>query len=82
MNLNYSKEGKIPGHLKHTDLESITIIKNQMEESVCKIYGTNKNGTGFFCAIQNTKEWDSPNLYVLITSNDILGKQDIKQDKK
>lgn len=58
------------------------IIAKQMKESVCKIYGNNMNVTGFFCAIQNVKDWDSQNLYVLMTSNHVLGKQDIEPNKK
>jgi hypothetical protein len=54
-NLNYYKEGDIPGHVKQANLEAMMTIAKQMQESVCKIYGTNLNGTGFFCMIQNMK---------------------------
>ena len=53
-----------------------------MQESICKISGTKLNGTGFSCMIQNIKEWNSSNLYVLMTNNHILGEQDIKPNKK
>lgn len=81
-NLNYYKEGDIPGHVKKTNLETMMIIAKQMQESVCKIYGKNMNGTGFFCVIQNVKDWDSQNYYVLMTSNHVLGKQDIEPNTK
>lgn len=42
------KEGEIPGHVKKANLEAMIIITKQMAESVCKIYGTELNGTGFF----------------------------------
>ena len=81
-NLNYYKEGLIPGHVKKTNLETMMVIAKQMQESVCKIYGKNMIATGFFCAIQNVKDWDSQNLYALIASNHVLGKQDIEPNKK
>ena len=67
--LSYSKEGDVPGHVKHSNLDTVLLIAKQMQESVCKIYGTNINGTGFFCMIQNMKEWNSSFLYVLMTSS-------------
>ena len=79
---NYIKEGDIPGHVKQTNLEAIKILAKQMEESVCKIYGSKLNGTGFFCAIQNMKEWNPQSLYVLMTNNHVLGEKDIKPHKK
>ena len=79
---DYIKEGDIPGHVKKINLEVMMIITKQMKESVCKIIGNNFNGTGFFCMIQNMKDWNSPLFYVLMTNNHILGKEDIKPIKK
>ena len=80
--LSYSKEGDVPGHVKHSNLDTLLLIAKQMQESVCKIYGTKLNGTGFFCMIQNMKEWNSSFLYVLMTNNHVLGEEDIKSNKK
>ena len=80
--LSYIKEGDVPGHVKHTNLDTLLLIAKQMQESVCKIYGTKLNGTGFFCMIQNMKEWNSSFLYVLMTNNHVLGEEDIKSNKK
>ena len=52
-----------------------------MKESVCKINGPKQNGTGFFCMIQNLKEWNSPTLFCLMTNNHVLGNEDIKPNK-
>ena len=76
------KEGDIPGHVKKANLEAMIIITKQMAESVCKIYGTKLNGTGFFCAIQNMKEWNPRLLYVLMTNNHVIGEKDIMPNKK
>jgi hypothetical protein len=81
MHANYSKEGDVPGHVKQANLESIATIFKQMTESVCKIYGPIINGTGFFCAIQNMKEWNST-AYTLMTNNHVLGEEAIKPNKK
>ena len=81
MQNDYSKEGDVPGHVKQANLESIATIFKQMTESVCKIYGPNLNGTGFFCAIQNMKEWNSI-LYALMTNNHVLEEEAIKPNKK
>ena len=78
---DYHKEGDIPGHVKKTNLDIQMNIIKQMKESVCKIYGSKLNGTGFFCVIQNMKEWSSPNLYVLMTNNHVLCEEDIKPNK-
>ena len=77
----YFKEAEMKGHVKKTDLALQEIIIQQMKNSVCKIYGTKLNGTGFFCLIQNIKEWNSF-LYVLMTNNHILEEDDIKPNKK
>jgi hypothetical protein len=76
------KEGEITGHVKKANLEAMIIITKQMAESVCKIYGTKLNGTGFFCAIQNMKEWNPRLLYVLMTNNHVIGEKDIMPNKK
>ncbi len=78
----YIPEGNIPGHVKQTNLDTMIIITKQMKESVCKIYGTKLNGTGFFCVIQNMKNWNSPNFYVLMTNHHVLGEEDIRPNKK
>ena len=78
---DYIKEGDIPGHVKKINLEVMMIITKQMKESVCKIIGNNFNGTGFFCVIQNMKDWNSPLFYVLMTNNHVLGEEDIKPNK-
>ena len=83
MNDNYYvKEGNMIGHVKQTNLVTQEIITHQMENSVCKIYGKKLNGTGFFCLIQNIKEWNPLSLKVLITNNHILEEDDIKINKK
>ena len=55
----YFKEAEMKGHVKKTDLALQEILIQQMKNSVCKIYGRKFNGTGFFCLIQNIKEWNS-----------------------
>ena len=65
-----------------TNFNPMIIIIKQMKESVCKIYGSKLNGTGFFCKIQNIKYGNTSILYVLITNNHILGEEDIKSNKK
>ena len=83
MNYNYYiKEGNIKGHVKQTNLAIQNNIAHQMKNSVCKIYGTKLNGTGFFCLIQNIKEWNPSSLKVLMTNNHILEEDDIKINKK
>ena len=79
---DYIKEGDIPGHVKKTNLDAMITITKQMKESVCNIIGSVFTGTGFFCVIQNMIEWNSPLFYVLMTNNHILGKEDIKPNKK
>ena len=81
-NQDYYKEGEIPGHVKQTNLESMIIITKQMIESVCKIHGNKLDGTGFFCAIQNMKEWNPQSIYTLMTNNHVLEEEDIKPNKK
>ena len=79
----YNKEQYLQGHVKQMNLEDMALVTKQMKESVCKIYGSNnKTGTGFFCIIQNLKEWNSPNLNVLMTNNHVLGEEDIRPNRK
>ena len=68
----YLNESPIPISIEQT--EKILI---QMRKSICKIF-KGHNGTGFFCKfpLLNSKEY----LYVLITNNHILGKDDIKNN--
>ena len=79
---NYKKEGDIPGHVKKANLEVMITITKQMENSVSKVYGNELIGTGFFCVIQNMKEWNPQLLYVLMTNNHVLGEEDIKPNKQ
>ena len=54
-------------------------IIEQMEKSVCKIIKNDESfGTGFFCNIP----YKDKNLKVLITSNKMINKQDIKEFNK
>ena len=78
----YYKEAEIPGHVKQISLDQVITLEKQMKESVCKIYSTNLSGTGFFCALQNMKELNSPILYVLMTNYHVLKGDDIKPNKK
>ncbi len=68
----YLNESPIPISIEQT--EKLLI---QMRKSICKIF-KGHNGTGFFCKfpLLNSKEY----LYVLITNNHILGKDDIKNN--
>ena len=78
---DYIKEGDIKGHVKKSNLDIIKNITKQMEESICKIDGTEYYGSGFFCILQDLKDWNSPLIYTLMTNNHVLGKEDIQINK-
>ena len=74
-------EKDLKGFSNLNNLEAMKIKIRQMEKSVCKIECQDYHGTGFFCQIQNNKEWNSI-LRVLMTNNHILERKDIKPGKK
>ena len=64
--------------LESISKETTKKIVKQMEESIYNIYINNKNkGNGFFVKIQNKNKLKK----VLITSNNIIGKRDINNEK-
>ena len=61
------------------ELNILLKIIEQMKTCICKIEKENSSGTGFFCLIPYSNK--SIKLPVLITSNTILGKDDIMEGK-
>ena len=60
------------------DIKGSKIILFQMENCICKIIKEDgSHGTGFFCKIP----YDKSILYLLITNNHVLNKNDIENDK-
>ena len=61
------------------NLNEVDKINKQMEKCVCKIYGEDNIGTGFFIKIngQNNKIYP-----ILVTNNHILKKEDIEKGKE
>ena len=78
---NLEKELKMNNFGKLDKYEEEALIQKQMEESICKISKNNKNkGTGFFCKIPFP---DYKHLLpVLITNNNVLGKNDINEGRQ
>ena len=58
-------------------LNSTQKIIDQMNNSICKIINENKKGTGFFVKIPYHEKL----LPVLITSNQVINKEDILNNK-
>ena len=58
-------------------IEKNKIITSQMEECICKIKISNKEGIGFFCKIPHKNQI----IYTLITNNGILNESTIKEHK-
>ena len=59
-------------------LEATQKIMDQMNNSICLIYNEKRKGTGFFVKIP----YISNLLPVLITSNQVINKDDILNKKK
>ena len=79
LNYNYIPQKNIinnPNSISKKDMEYLNI---QMEKCICKIFYDAKFGTGFFCNIPFPN--DSNLLPVLITSNDIIGENEIISGK-
>ena len=75
----YIPEAILAGQPKELSAEETEIILKYLKESICKIKcDDGKNGTGFFCNINN---WES-NIKVLITNNHVLNEEDILYGKK
>ena len=72
-------ESKAIGGIDSLDPKQMKDILFQMENCICKIYNEreNKVGTGFFCKIPFPNK--SKNLYVLITCNHVLDKNNLTQ---
>ena len=63
--------------IEPASLEVTENIIKQMKNSVCKIYNKRKKGTGFFAKIP----YNNDLLTVLITNNNILGEDEITNNK-
>ena len=77
---NYIEEKQISGQPKSISLESIKIIQEQIEKSICKIYCDDGFGTGFFCKIPFPDELHL--LRVLITNNHVIDQKYIIKNKQ
>lgn len=75
------EEKILNGPIKPISKAANKIIYNQMEKSVCKIFGDNeKVGTGFLSKIPFPDELNL--LPVLITTNNILNEKDLLNNIK
>ena len=77
MSKDIIKEGYIKDSVIPVSLEGTNKIMNQMKYSVCKIYKSGENGTGFFCNLP----YKSKSIPFLITNNHILNSEDIEINK-
>ena len=68
---------------KPISIEATEKILNQMKNSICKVILENgREGTGFFCKIQNGSIYSNYNsLPVLITNNHLINELELKRDK-
>ena len=75
------KESKDESIIKYyplpVSMQKNKIITNQMEKYICKIKINNNEGIGFFCQIP----YHNQNIYTLITNNNILNENIIKEHK-
>ena len=62
------EEGEIKGAIESITMKQTQTILNQMNKSICKILGEEKNGTGFFCKL----DIDNEKIPVLITNFHII----------
>ena len=67
------REQLIKGQHRPISLKGIKNIVEQMENSICKIYKNENEGTGFICKISD--------ILYLITNNHILNEEDIEENK-
>ena len=71
-------EGEIKGAIESITIKQTEKILNQMNKSVCKIFGKEKNGTGFFCQLDINNE----KIPVLITNYHIIDDKFIESSNK
>ena len=71
-------EGEIKGAIEPVTMEQTKKILYQMNKSVCKILGQEKNGTGFFCELNINNE----KIPVLITNFHIIDDKFIESNDK
>ena len=60
------------------NIEKTKTILNQLKKSVCKIYGQNENGSGFFCKIPLG---NAHFLNALVTCYHVLSEKDLVPGK-
>ena len=72
------EEGEIIGAIDPVTMKQTEKILNQMNKSVCKIFGKEKNGTGFFCQLDINNE----KIPVLITNYHIIDDKFIESSNK
>ena len=82
---NYIKQKHIIDHPDYISKKDEQYINKQMKYCICKIKSDKNFGTGFFCRINPNQMKDNNYSYnyfpVLITSNQILGKNEISYGK-
>ena len=71
-------EGEIKGAIESITMKQTEKILNQMNKSICKILGKEKNGTGFFCQLDINNE----KIPVLITNFHIIDDKFIESGNK
>ena len=71
-------EGEIKGAIESITMKQTEKILNQMNKSICKILGKEKNGTGFFCQLDINNE----KIPVLITNFHIIDDKFIQSSNK
>ena len=71
-------EGDIRRAIEPATMIQTKTILEQMEKSVCKILGDNKNETGFFCKIEINNE----KIPVLITNYHIIKDELLESEQK
>ena len=72
------EEGEIKGAIESITMKQTQTILNQMNKSICKILGEEKNGTGFFCKL----DIDNIKIPVLITNFHIIDDKIIETGDK
>ena len=72
------EEGEIKGAIESITMKQAQTILNQMNRSICKILGEEKNGTGFFCKL----DIDNEKIPVLITNFHIIDDKLIESGSK
>ena len=71
-------EGEIKDAIESITMKQTEKILNQMNKSICKILGKEKNGTGFFCQLDINNE----KIPVLITNFHIIDNKFIDSSNK